>query len=537
LKEFEIDFYLEWLGRAYRSKSRLLGFGDDKIKVVADFFCVHQDNLSPKFELGERPVPGKELLPKGKVFETLKDEVDDFLKPDRLDESSMLQATDKNVSKKHALPKKLVAAKKNLQQPFDVGQVADVARGVQVKRSLESKMAFASEAHTERHPIKRESRRGKKVEAHALVTEPVEEGYASSLVAEPTAEEDLALNLVAEPPPAEKDYARSLVAEAPAETRHYLDHKRKQPIVDSKRESEAVLQLPAKRPRRFRRSAEPPTEEDHTHSLVAEPPAKTRPYSGHGRKQPIVDYTHENKEVVQLPSKRPQRLRRSAEPPAEEDHALSLVAKPPGNARPHSDHKRNQPIDDSARENEEVVQLPSKRPQRFRRSVLGGDVLGNFYYEDYSKPWKSTQAVNQRERSIEIEATEAQFTPDEKDLPLSLLLSSSKRRESRSKQVTEEGNGSVADALACAKTPDEKNKTLTIGLSEETAHAGADQGITSVNVQGREENISCESSTLVGVTASIAERLSIVDAPEKSPSKRGRQQGKLKAVDSILDDG
>lgn len=79
LKEFEIEFFAEWLGRAYRSKSRLLGFGDDKIEVGNHGeFCLHSIDKSPKHELGRRPLPGKQELPEGQVFEDPVEEVDDF---------------------------------------------------------------------------------------------------------------------------------------------------------------------------------------------------------------------------------------------------------------------------------------------------------------------------------------------------------------------------------------------------------------------------------------------------------------------------
>ena len=78
LKNYEIDFYIEWLGRAYRSKSRLLGFGDDKIPVGKGDFCLHAKDNTPKYELGSRSLPGKQELPPGRIFEVQVDEVDDF---------------------------------------------------------------------------------------------------------------------------------------------------------------------------------------------------------------------------------------------------------------------------------------------------------------------------------------------------------------------------------------------------------------------------------------------------------------------------
>ncbi|KAG7344241.1 PHD-finger domain containing protein [Nitzschia inconspicua] len=90
LEDFEIEFFVEWLGRAYRSKSRLLGFGDDKIPVVADSFCMHREDGSPKFELGNRPLPGNLFLPEGQIFEDSVKEPDDFLLPERSDEGELL---------------------------------------------------------------------------------------------------------------------------------------------------------------------------------------------------------------------------------------------------------------------------------------------------------------------------------------------------------------------------------------------------------------------------------------------------------------
>jgi len=79
LKKKEIDFFVQWLALAYRSKSHTLGFGDDKTPVADDLFCVHQDGGTPKYELGSRPLPGKAEPVKG-VFEPPVEEPDDYLK-------------------------------------------------------------------------------------------------------------------------------------------------------------------------------------------------------------------------------------------------------------------------------------------------------------------------------------------------------------------------------------------------------------------------------------------------------------------------
>lgn len=79
LKPKEIEFFVTWLALAYRSKSPLLGFGDDKAPVATGLFCVHQDDGTPKYELGSRPLPGK-AVPDSGVFEPNVEEPDDFLK-------------------------------------------------------------------------------------------------------------------------------------------------------------------------------------------------------------------------------------------------------------------------------------------------------------------------------------------------------------------------------------------------------------------------------------------------------------------------
>ena len=80
LEEHEIDFFADLLARAYRSKSRLLGFGEDKIPVATEAFCLHIDDKSPKFELGNRSLPGNDALSHDEIFEEPVSEPDDYLK-------------------------------------------------------------------------------------------------------------------------------------------------------------------------------------------------------------------------------------------------------------------------------------------------------------------------------------------------------------------------------------------------------------------------------------------------------------------------
>merc|ERR1712087_658654 len=80
LKKKEIEFFVTWLALAYRSKSPVLGFGNEKTPVADDGFCVHQADGSPKYELGpNQPLPGKVEPLKG-VHEPPVNEPDDFLK-------------------------------------------------------------------------------------------------------------------------------------------------------------------------------------------------------------------------------------------------------------------------------------------------------------------------------------------------------------------------------------------------------------------------------------------------------------------------
>lgn len=71
----EKDFFVEWLGRVYRSKSHLLGFGDNKIPVAepwSEDSLVHYRDKTAKFELGERSLPGSLNLNNDSV------DIDDF---------------------------------------------------------------------------------------------------------------------------------------------------------------------------------------------------------------------------------------------------------------------------------------------------------------------------------------------------------------------------------------------------------------------------------------------------------------------------
>jgi len=83
LRKVEINFFAEWLGRVYRSKSPILGFGDNKILVENSWeedSVVHFHDKSPKHSLGCRQLPGQKVLPKGIIFEIDIKEVDNFMR-------------------------------------------------------------------------------------------------------------------------------------------------------------------------------------------------------------------------------------------------------------------------------------------------------------------------------------------------------------------------------------------------------------------------------------------------------------------------
>jgi hypothetical protein len=110
LSIIEIEFLAEWLGRAYRSESRLLGFGSDKIPVVpVPNLTLHVDDRTPKFELGARPLPGKQSIPEPHMYEPAVDEPDDFLKAEvQVDGTPVLlsQKTTKGTNEDVALQSK-----------------------------------------------------------------------------------------------------------------------------------------------------------------------------------------------------------------------------------------------------------------------------------------------------------------------------------------------------------------------------------------------------------------------------------------------
>ena len=78
LESVEQDFLVDWLGRAYRSKSKLLGFGEEKIEAHHGGWCLHKKDNSPKFLLTGRSMPGRQELGEACIPEGA-EEVDDFM--------------------------------------------------------------------------------------------------------------------------------------------------------------------------------------------------------------------------------------------------------------------------------------------------------------------------------------------------------------------------------------------------------------------------------------------------------------------------
>lgn len=144
LKDREIDFFALWLGIAYRSKSRLMGFGDDKIAVDEKFPSgLHEEDKSPKFVLGNRRLPGKQILSNGQVFESDFTEIDNFLKPEKLEDGTLFSETERGKQ--------------------------EAERGKQVKQKSTKKKTKPS-APTEKRPVGRPPK--KKVELPEPVARP-----------------------------------------------------------------------------------------------------------------------------------------------------------------------------------------------------------------------------------------------------------------------------------------------------------------------------------------------------------------------------
>lgn len=160
MEENEIVFFVEWLGRAYRSKSRLLGFGDHKIPVCKEGTGIHLEDESPKFILGSRTLPGKQELVDGQVFENTK-EVDDFLKVCSLEThvtkamnsygkgKKSLETSDiskigrlRNCEKEECLTQKIATRngerKKGLREEANISSLVDTARATRDVDSLTS---------------------------------------------------------------------------------------------------------------------------------------------------------------------------------------------------------------------------------------------------------------------------------------------------------------------------------------------------------------------------------------------------------------
>lgn len=103
LSQYEKDFFVDWLGRAYRTKSRLLYFGENKNIVSSESeFCTYK-NGSLKYELGERMLPGAEEI---HIADVHKFETDDFLTNALLPNST--QKTPKSASFPSSKKSKLI---------------------------------------------------------------------------------------------------------------------------------------------------------------------------------------------------------------------------------------------------------------------------------------------------------------------------------------------------------------------------------------------------------------------------------------------
>ncbi|GKY91265.1 hypothetical protein MPSEU_000099100 [Mayamaea pseudoterrestris] len=102
LHDFEMDFYIQWLSLAYWSKSTAMGLGSDKIEMRKPYtsekslamkgsFSYHFEDGSPKFELGDRTLPGKS--------DDAVVEADDFLRNELSKDTTPQQGVDARTHK------------------------------------------------------------------------------------------------------------------------------------------------------------------------------------------------------------------------------------------------------------------------------------------------------------------------------------------------------------------------------------------------------------------------------------------------------
>ena len=130
LSDIEKEFINAWLGRAYRSKSPFLGFGDDAILVAESSSCNDKVNRcvqnmkdgSLKYVLGNRPLPGKNIKD-SEIYEDDKFcelDVDDFLREDVLNIYGSDSAIPNSVkSKRQASSKKGASSSKTKKTASD----------------------------------------------------------------------------------------------------------------------------------------------------------------------------------------------------------------------------------------------------------------------------------------------------------------------------------------------------------------------------------------------------------------------------------
>ena len=89
IEAFEKEFLVDWLGRAYRSKSRILGYGDYAVPIGNAAFCSRMEDGSSKASVGAGlSIPGTIEFAGDTVFEEAVVDIDDFMRTEVVDDPS-----------------------------------------------------------------------------------------------------------------------------------------------------------------------------------------------------------------------------------------------------------------------------------------------------------------------------------------------------------------------------------------------------------------------------------------------------------------
>ena len=345
LEEYEIDFYAEWLGRAYRSKSRLLGFGDDKIEVGNSAFCRHEKDGSPKYELGARPLPGKQEMPEGQVFEAPVEEPDDFdVYNERVAQNVAEQESSRPVPKKNAGKPKKTSGRR--------GRPPNKAPPVEISALEENDF---DEAELE---VSVPRRRGRPPKAAA--TAPIDEEVL--------------------PAPAKRGRPSKASPEPVESTSDTL------PSNNSTAYEEASAGGPKQRSSLPLRSRIERGRQKRTRQVDAPPPAPVEPEKAESGAATTAVAAEVEKAVAETTEKGSEPDTTTGENVLAET-ATAETAEPSGRRRPGRPRKRalSPDPDEMAQDANEIIEQPKKRP---RRKTLGASVSSPVFRKSAPSPSK-----------------------------------------------------------------------------------------------------------------------------------------------------